>query len=94
MNFLNFFEFIYDLILLKKGQKGVIYPQELQADMARRWTHTDATWHARPCGSATWTHASACVALMWHEHVAGPREPMRTPGWCLRGTRNSPRDGT
>ena len=24
--------------------------------------HVDATWHARPRGSATWTRAMACVA--------------------------------
>ena len=64
MNFLDFLEFIFDLILLKKGQKGVIFPQEPRADVARRGTRADATWHARPRGNATRTHASACVALM------------------------------
>ena len=48
-------------------------------------THADATWHARPRGSTTQTHASACVGLMWHGPVAGPRESTWTPRWCLHG---------
>ena len=30
--------------------------------MARCETRADATWHTRPRGSATQTHASACMA--------------------------------
>ena len=48
-------------------------------------TRADVTWHARPRGSATQTHASACVGLMWRGPVARPRESTRTPEWCLRG---------
>ena len=42
-----------------------------------RGTHADATWHARPRGSATQTHASACVALMRRGRVARPRGHLR-----------------
>ena len=50
-------------------------------------TCADATWHARPRDSATRTHASAYVALMWRECVARPRMSTWTPGWRLRGRR-------
>ena len=59
-NFLEFFLNLYELISnfyhlkkLKKCKKGVFYAR----------AHVDATWHARPRGSATWTRACACVAL-------------------------------
>ena len=62
-------------------QKGGLYLHKTRgADMARG-TREDATWHARPRGCATRTHAQ-----MWRGHVAGPRESMRTPGWCLHGS--------
>ena len=67
------------------AKKGVNLPQEPRADMARRGTRAAATWHTRPRGSATRTHSSACVVLMWRGRVAGPHESMRTPGWHLRG---------
>ena len=80
MNFLDFsrffrnsFSFLRILILLKMTKKGVNFPQEPWADVARRGTYADATWHARPRGSATKTHPSACVALMWCRHHASPR---------------------
>ena len=46
--------------------------------MARSGTRADATWHTKPRGSATWTHA-----LMWRGRAVGPRESTRTPGWSL-----------
>ena len=67
------------------AKKGVIFSQEPQADEARRETHADATWHARPRGRATRVHAGALVALMCRRRVAGPHEPTRTPGWRLHG---------
>ena len=70
-----------------KSQKGGYFPQEPRADVAWQGTRTDATWHARPCGSATQTHASACVAQRWRGRVAGPREPTQMPGWRLYGRR-------
>ena len=33
--------------------------------MVRRGTRVNATLHARPCGSATRTHVSACMARRW-----------------------------
>ena len=54
MNFLDFLEFIFYLILLKKEQKGVIFPQEPRADMAQDLLGCDmarkTTWqcHADP----------------------------------------------
>ena len=41
-----------------------------------RGTRTDATWHARPRGSAARPHTRR-----WLGHVARPRESTRTPGW-------------
>ena len=52
-----------------------------------RGTRVDATWHARPRGSATRTHTSACMGLMWRGCVAGLGVPMKTPGWRLHGKR-------
>ena len=52
-----------------------------------RGTRVDVTWHTRPRGSATWTHPSPCVALMWRGCMAGPREPTEMPRWHLRGMR-------
>ena len=43
-------------------------------------TNADATWHARPRGSATQTHAQ-----MWRGHVARRGESMGTPGVAPRG---------
>ena len=39
-----------------------------------RGTRADATWHARPCDSTTWTHASADVArkIDWADMTCGP----------------------
>ena len=50
--FLDFSEFIFDFLMIKiikKKTKKVVFLREI---------HVDATWHARPRGSATWTHAA------------------------------------
>ena len=85
--FWNLFWFLLILIPLKNGKKGVYLERTHRADVARRGTRVDATWHARPRGSATRTHESTCVARRWHGRVARPRESMRTPGWHLCGER-------
>ena len=41
---------------------GLFLHKTRGADVAWRGTCADATWHVRPCGSATQTHASACMA--------------------------------
>ena len=89
MDFPEFILIFTNFNSLKNGKKGVNFLQEPWADVARRGTHADATWHTRPRGSATRTHSSACVALMWHERVAGPRESTRMLGWWLRGMRTN-----
>ena len=69
--FLGFFwtfpEFILILIPLKMAKRGLYLHRTRGADVARE-TRADATWHARPRGSATQTHARR-----WRERVAGPR---------------------
>ena len=75
--FLDFSRIYFDLILFKKMQKGVLYLHKTRGADVARGTRADATWHARPRGSATRTHA-----LRWHGRVAGPHKSMRTPGWC------------
>ena len=66
----------------KKMAKGGLFLHRTRvADVVRRGTRADATWHARPHGSATRTHASACVALMWRGHVAGPRGRLSGATW-------------
>ena len=70
-----------DLYSFEKWQKGVIFPQEPWADVTRRGTCTDVTWHKRPRGRATQTHTGACVTLMWHRLMVGPCECTQTPGW-------------
>ena len=55
--------------------------------MVRCGTCADATWHARPRGSATRTHASACMAWWWRGRVAGPHESTQMPTWRLHGMR-------
>ena len=39
-------------------------------------THVNATWHARPRGSATQTHTRR-----WRGRLAGPRESTQMPEW-------------
>ena len=57
--------------------------------MARCGTCADATWQARPRGSATRIHASTCMAQWWCGRVARPRESTRTPEWHLRGMQSN-----
>ena len=64
----------------KKCKKGVIFPARITT-WCGSGTRPDATWHARPRGSATRAHESACVARRWRGCVAGPRESTRTPRW-------------
>ena len=54
--FLDLFKYIFEF----KSIKTIKNKQK--ADYLSRGTHVDATWHARPRGRATWTHASACMA--------------------------------
>ena len=86
--FLDFIEIYFDFYgfnsFLKTGKKGVIFLQELWADVARRGTRADATWHARPCGRAMRVHTGTWVPLMWPRRMAGPRKPTRTLEWRLR----------
>ena len=44
----NLFLFLRILIPLKIGKKGVYFSQEPRADVARRGTRANGTWHARP----------------------------------------------
>ena len=63
MNFMNFFgmySIFTDFNSFKNGKKGVNFLQEPRVDVVQCGTRADATWHARPRGSATQTHASAC----------------------------------
>ena len=46
MNFLDFLEFIFDLILLKNGKKGVVFSQEPRADVVWCGTRADGTWQS------------------------------------------------
>ena len=80
-------EFIFDFNSSKNGKKGGLFLHRTRgADVTEQRTRADATWHARPRGSATRAHASACMAQRWRRRVAGPRESMRTPGWRLHGS--------
>ena len=85
----NLFLFLRILIPLKIGKKGVYLSQEPRADVARRGTRANATWHARPRGSAAWTHMSACMARRWRGCVAGPHESTRTHERSGRRPRSS-----
>ena len=69
---MNLFSFLNPLKIINISKKGVILS---------RGTYADATWHARPRGRATRTHASAYMARRWCRHVAVPRESMWTLGW-------------
>ena len=74
--FLDFSRIYFDFNSFKKWQKGGIFLQEPRADVARHGTCVDATWHTRPRGSATRTHARTCVAWMWRVRMAEPRDNM------------------
>ena len=77
--FLDFFRIYFDFNSFKKNSKRGLLSRK---NHGMTWTCVDATWHTRPHGSATWTHASACVAQRWRRRVAGPRESTQMPGWC------------
>ena len=66
-NFLEFFWIYLDLFSIFKLIKTFKKMAKMGAYFAR--AHVDATWHARPHGSATRTRASACVARRWHLHI-------------------------
>ena len=55
--FLDFCEFIFEFKMFRNNLK-------IKKGLFSHETQVDATWHARPCGRATQTHGSACVARM------------------------------
>ena len=55
-DFLDFSEFIFEFKSFKTIKKRI------KRGLFLHGTHMKVTWHARPRGRATQTHASACVA--------------------------------
>ena len=61
-NFRDFFWIFLNLFLIFKVLKIII--KKAKGVILSRRSHVDATWHARPHGRATRTHANAYVARM------------------------------
>ena len=81
--FKNFLEFISNFhrifrryFLIWNRKKGVLYLHRTRRAEMARGTRANATWYARPRGSATRTQVQR-----WPERVARPCESTQTPGW-------------